>query len=57
MAEEALHKKLSKPSQTAGNGECRGAKRLCRGYGGVPLTPFLARKGVRGMVESDVGYK
>ena len=44
-----------------GKGVCRGAKPLCRGCGGVPrtgfITPFLARKGDGGMVETSVGHR
>ena len=43
------------PSRLMKNGECRGAKPLCRESEGVPQmpisSPFLDRKGVRGMVE------
>ena len=43
------------PGRLLNNGECRGAKPLCRECEGVPQiqnsSPFLARKGVTGMFE------
>ena len=47
------------PSRLMKKGECRGAKPHCRETEGVPqiiCSPFLARKGVRGMVERIVQH-
>ena len=50
-----------KTLRLATDGECRGAKPLCRGTGVPPvfafITPFLARKGDGGMVERVAGHQ